>query len=176
MSPDLWPPAHPLLGDVARAVGYTTAAFGKISAGGGTMTPEQITACGWDYWLGFLGHIDCRDFYSNYIWENGQKISLPENTPEILEGTSLLKNGGTSRAANGTGTGVVGEGKGTFIEDLYADRIIEFIATNKDRPFFVYFASTVPHGGSPGQGTSLHVHKSLISFYEGDFGVNISLI
>jgi hypothetical protein len=26
------------------------------------------------------------------------------------------------------------------------------------------------------QGTSLHIHKSLISVYEGDFGVNISLI
>ncbi|NWK56363.1 arylsulfatase [Verrucomicrobiaceae bacterium N1E253] len=140
MPADIWPPKHPLLGDVARSAGYATAAFGKISAGG-TMTPEQITACGWDYWLGFLGHIDCRDFYADSIWENGKQIPLAANTPEVLQGTSLLKN---------KGSGVVGEGKGVFIEDLYTDKIIEFIGKNKDRPFFIYFASTVPHGGPPG--------------------------
>lgn len=149
MPPEVWPPRHPLLGAVARDAGYVTAAFGKISAGG-TMTPEQITACGWDYWLGFLGHIDCRDFYSSYIWENGKRIDLPKNTPELLKGTSLLKNEGASRAYREIGGGVVGEGKGTFIEDLYTDKIIEFVTENKEKPFFVYFASTVPHGGPPG--------------------------
>jgi len=140
MDESLWPPKHPVLGEVARDAGYTTAAFGKISAGG-TMTPEQITACGWDYWLGFLGHVDCRDFYAANIWENGKQIPLPANTPEVLKGTSML---------GGKGTGVVGEGKGTFIEDLYADKIIEFITDYQKKPFFVYFASTVPHGGPPG--------------------------
>lgn len=149
MPETVWPPKHPLLGEVARHAGYTTAAFGKVSAGG-TMTPEQITACGWDYWLGFLGHIDCRDFYSDYIWENGQKIDLPKNTPEVLKDTSLLKDGGKSGGYRADGTGVVGQGRGTFIEDLYTDKIIEFMTINKDKPFFVYFASTVPHGGPPG--------------------------
>lgn len=135
----VWPPEYPMLGEVARQSGYTTAAFGKVSPGGND-TPENITACGWDYWLGFLGHIDCRDYYSNYIWENGKRISLPENTEEVLKGTSLFERG----------TGVVGDGKGTFIEDLYTDKIIEFISKNKEKPFFVYFASTVPHGGRPG--------------------------
>ncbi|MFC4995346.1 arylsulfatase [Rubritalea tangerina] len=135
----MWPPKHPVLGEVARAAGYRTAAFGKVSAGG-TMTPEEITACGWDYWLGFLGHIDCRDFYANYIWENGSKIPLPKNTEAILKGTSLLKGG----------SGVVGEGKGTFIEDLYTNKAIEFISQKSDKPFFIYLASTVPHGGPPG--------------------------
>ena len=139
MPESVWPVKYPLLGSVARAAGYKTAAYGKVTAGG-TSTPEGVTATGWDYWLGFLGHIDCRDYYANSIWENGKKIPLPKNTPEVLEGTSLLKKG----------TGVVGEGKGTFIEALYADKIIEFMTTNKDDPFFIYFASTVPHGGPPG--------------------------
>lgn len=145
MPAELWPPEYPLLGTVARNSGYTTAAFGKVSFGG-TATPEQITATGWDYWLGFLGHIDCRDYYANYIWENGKKIPLPKNTPELLKGTSMAEKGKNYLE----GTGTVGDDKGTFIEDLYADKIIEFITANKAKPFFVYFASTVPHGGPPG--------------------------
>ncbi|MBA2113484.1 arylsulfatase [Bremerella alba] len=139
MPADLWPPKYPQLGQVARDAGYTTAGFGKLSAGG-TSTPEEITECGWDYWLGFLGHIDCRDYYAAKIWENGKQIDLSANTPEVLKGTSLRDNG----------NGVVGEGQGTFIEDLYTDKLIEFIKTNQDKPFFAYLASTVPHGGPPG--------------------------
>ncbi|NNJ24009.1 arylsulfatase [Alienimonas chondri] len=139
MPEGVWPPESPLLGEVARSAGYATAAFGKVSFGGHA-TPEEITACGWDRWLGFLGHVDCRDYYSNYIWKDGERITLPANDPETLKGTVLSKGG----------TGVVGEGEGTFIEDLYADRIIEFMTERQDRPFFVYYASTVPHGGPPG--------------------------
>lgn len=124
-----WPPKAPMLGEVARQAGYTTAAFGKISAGG-TETPEDITACGWDYWLGYLGHIDCRSFYNDHIWENGIKKDIPENAPDkIMEHIPIL-----------------GE-HGVFTEDLYADKVIDFITENKEKPFFVYYASTVPHGG-----------------------------
>ena len=135
-----WPPAYPMLGEVARNSGYKTAAFGKVSPGGHSK-PENITACGWDYWLGFLGHQDCRDYYAKYIWENGQKIALPANN-DVPKKTILNKKKGTG--------GVVGIGKGKFIEELFADKIIEFIKQNKDEPFFIYFASVVPHGGPPG--------------------------
>lgn len=136
-----WPPKYPMLPEVARQAGYATAGFGKLSSGG-TDTPENITAYGFDYWLGFLGHIDCRDFYSSYIYETGKKIQLSKNNPEVLAGTVIKGHKG----------GVVGEGKGTFIEDLYTDKILEFITKSnaKKKPFFVYFASTVPHGGPPG--------------------------
>ena len=139
---DDWPPKYPMLGEVARQAGYKTAAFGKVSAGG-HQKPEEITASGWDYWIGYLGHQDVRDFYANYIWENGKRIDLPKNTPELLRGTSLLDR-------KNPGTGVVGDGKGTFSEQLYTNKIISFIKQNKDNPFFIYFASVVPHGGPPG--------------------------
>ncbi len=129
-----WPPKHPALGKVAQMAGYKTAGFGKLSYGGSS-TPEGITNVGWDYWLGFLDHINCRDYYSPYIWENGEKIMLPENDPERL---------------NPKGP-VLGE-DGKFLEDMYADKAIEFIRQNTraNTPFFIYYASTVPHGGKPG--------------------------
>ena len=123
-----WPPAYPMLGEVARKAGYTTAGFGKLSMGG-SHKPETITHTGWDYWLGYLGHVDCRSFYNSYIWENGVKIPIPENDrKKIREHVPVL-----------------GE-HGVFSEDLYTDKIIEFMTKNKEKPFFVYFASTVPHG------------------------------
>ena len=123
-----WPPDYPMLGEVARKAGYTTAGFGKLSMGG-MHKPETITLTGWDYWLGYLGHVDCRSFYGTYIWENGVKKPIPEN----------------SRDKIGQYVPVLGD-HGVFTEDLYTDKIIEFISENKEKPFFIYFASTVPHG------------------------------
>lgn len=123
-----WPPSYPLLGEVARQSGYTTAGFGKLSMGG-MHKPETITQTGWDYWLGYLGHVDCRSFYGTHIWENGIRKPVPENDRDKI----------------GDHVPVLGD-KGVFTEDLYTDKIIEFITKNQQRPFFVYFASTVPHG------------------------------
>ena len=133
-----------MLGQVAQDAGYATAGFGKLSAGG-TELPETITGYGFDYWLGFLGHIDCRDFYPNFIWENGVQIELPANEPSLLEGTTIPNGKNTSG-------GVVGNDRGTFTEDLYTDKAIEFMETQvaAEKPFFIYYASTVPHGGMPG--------------------------
>ncbi len=141
---ETWPPKHPMLGSVARDAGYATAGFGKLSAGG-TEKPETITGYGFDYWLGFLSHFDCRDYYPHIIYENGSPITLPKNEPQLLEGTIIP-------SAKNTSGGVVGADRGTFTEDLYADKAIEFIKTNaaKEKPFFIYLASTVPHGGMPG--------------------------
>ena len=123
-----WPPSYPLLGEVARQAGYTTAGFGKLSMGG-MHKPKTITQTGWDYWLGYLGHVDCRSFYGTYIWENGVKKPIPENDRKKLK----------------EHLPVLGE-HGVFTEDLYTDKIIEFMTENKEKPFFVYFASCVPHG------------------------------
>ncbi|QDV85187.1 arylsulfatase [Planctomycetes bacterium TBK1r] len=123
-----WPPTYPMLGEVARQAGYTTAGFGKLSMGG-SHKPETITLTGWDYWLGYLGHVDCRSFYNTHIWENGVKKVIPEN----------------ERTKIGQHVPVLGD-HGVFSDDLYTDKIIDFMAENKERPFFVYFASTVPHG------------------------------
>ena len=125
-----WPPKDPMLGEVARQSGYKTAAFGKISIGG-THTPEEITSTGWDTWMGYLGHVDCRSFYGDHIWINEEKVPIPENDPEKLKDH----------------VPVLGD-HGVFTEDLYTDTMIEFITENKDQPFFIYFASTVPHGDS----------------------------
>ena len=150
-----WPPAYPMLGAVARDAGYKTAGFGKLSAGG-MSTPEEITACGWDYWLGFLGHIDCRDYYASRIWENGKLVPVPGNDRGTLAGTSFTVGEGKrataprddTRLEAEKGGGVVAGG--TFIEKLYGDRIIDFMTRNREEPFFIYFATTVPHGGPPG--------------------------
>lgn len=125
-----WPPKDPMLGEVARRAGYVTAAFGKVSAGG-HQPPDEITATGWDYWMGHLGHVDCRSFYNDHVWINGEQVPIPENEPAKLKDH----------------VPVLGE-HGVFIEDLYADTAIEFMTKNRNRPFFIYYASCVPHGDS----------------------------
>lgn len=150
-----WPPADPMLGRVAQQAGYRTAGFGKLSHGGAS-TPQEITDTGWDYWLGYLTHVDCRDYYAKYIYENGERIAISENTDEVLAGTMMSAPGDArlnaprdgSRLANEQGSGVVDGG--TFTEYFYGEKIVGIINEDSDKPFFIYYASTVPHGGKPG--------------------------
>jgi arylsulfatase A len=149
-TPD-WPQKEPMLGDVARKAGYKAAAFGKLSAGG-SQKIEHISRQGWDYWLGFGDHALPRDYYAREIYENGTLIPIPGNKAieKYLATTMLPPKGNRAKAGQQYGNGVVGDGKGTFMEDLYADKVIEFMTNHKDEPFFVYLASSAPHGGSPG--------------------------
>ena len=57
-------------------------------------------------------------FYPGYIYDNDQRLLLDGN-----EGT----------------------GRGTYSHDVIADRALEFIDSNKDRPFFCYVPFTIPH-------------------------------
>lgn len=133
-----WPPSSPMLGQVAQKAGYKTACYGKICARGVT-TANELNSQGWDYWLGFLDHVSCRHYYSPFIWENGKKILLEENnTAEVLQ------------AFKGGKKDIIMGNKGLFLENYYTDKILDFITENKNKPFFIYFASVVPHGGPPG--------------------------
>lgn len=60
--------------------------------------------------------MDCRVYYGATIGENGRTLPLPLNNKETLKNTELK--------GDQEGRGVVKGG--TFIENLYGDKIIEF--------------------------------------------------
>ncbi len=98
--------------------GYQTACIGKWHLGS---LPEYApNSRGFDYFWGFLG--GCIDSYSHFFyWDGPNKHDLWENRREIYR-------------------------PGRFFAGETLDRVRDFISdTDKDKPFFLYWAVNIPH-------------------------------
>ncbi|MFI3330264.1 MAG: arylsulfatase [Rikenellaceae bacterium] len=97
--------------------GYTIGTFGKwgLGAPNSEGSPKNM---GVDTFFGYNCQALAHDYYPPYLWENDKKF--------ILKGNE--NNQETQYAAY-----------------LIHDRAKEFIKENKDKPFFMYYATTLPH-------------------------------
>jgi arylsulfatase A-like enzyme len=175
---EVWPTDAPRLGNVMQAAGYKTACVGKIGAVS-MFNTNEMNSGGWDYWNGFLHHNNAYFFYPPFVWENGKKVELPANLDPELMG-KFYQKGTEQKIVEGMPDDYwkllvsnrvrreIGEGKGTYIEDYFADRVIDFMRDHADEPFFIYFPTTAPHGGNPG----LSVPR-IYDVYRNDSGLNI---
>ncbi|MYI68509.1 MAG: sulfatase-like hydrolase/transferase, partial [Boseongicola sp. SB0673_bin_14] len=119
--------------------GYTTGQIGKLEWGFAT-TAERIRRHGWQYHYGYYDHQRCHGFYPPFLFENGQLINIHGNThadcgkhpnSESAENMEIRRNR---------------QGKAVYSQDIFNDKIIEFLRTHRDEPFFLYHPSQLPHG------------------------------
>ncbi len=108
-----------LLSEMLKEQGYATACFGKWHLGD---TPEFLpTSHGFDHFFGLP--------YSNDMWPNHPQFGDQFTPLPLLEGVKTI----------------------AWLEDQsllttwYADRSVEFIRRNADKPFFLYLANSMPH-------------------------------
>ena len=105
------------IAETLKAGSYATAHIGKWHLGYGEgKSPDQQ---GFDHWFGHLS--GCIDNYSHFFYWNGPNRH------------DLWRNGVRVQAA------------GSFFPDLMVEEAERFIQSNKDRPFFIYFAMNSPH-------------------------------
>ncbi|PSL01834.1 arylsulfatase A-like enzyme [Haloactinopolyspora alba] len=105
--------------EVLKATGYRTACYGKW--GLGLENPDQPShpnRRGFDEFFGYISHRHAHDHYPTYLWDNGDRVNLPENE-------------------NGR--------KAAFAPDLFTDRALDFIERNRDDPFLLFLPTTLPH-------------------------------
>ena len=118
------PGGVPLLADdttvaeLLKGQGYATGCFGKWGLGdiGTDGVPWKQ---GFDEFVGYLHQAHAHYFYPLYIYDNDKRLPLEGNA---------------------------GNGRGTYSHDVIADRALQFIERNKDRPFLCYVPFTIPHG------------------------------
>jgi len=111
-------PSDYTVGEMLREAGYVTGVFGKWGLGDAHTTgaPE---AQGFDESFGYLHQIHAHTYYPEFLWKNGGKYPLPGNA------------GGKQEQWTG---------------DIIFEESLEFVKKNRDRPFFLYGAYTLPHG------------------------------
>ena len=127
------------LGEVAKEAGYITAQFGKLEWGFAT-THQQMKRHGWDHYFGYLDHIRAHGFYPPFLFENGKLIEINGNT--------LINCGKSSEPETKETFNERWDmtGKQVYSQNIFIDSILNFISTNKNQPFFLYFPTQLPHG------------------------------
>ncbi len=131
-----WPlPANTLtIPKLLKEAGYVTGAFGKWGLGfpGSEGDPNKQ---GFDEFYGFNCQRMAHNYYPDHLWDN-QKI-------EILEGNS-------------------GDKSEQYAPELIHRRVLQFMEKNKDKPFFLYYPTTIPHA-------ELKVPKEYLEKFRGKF-------
>lgn len=132
-------PDEVFLADVAKQAGYVTAEIGKLEWGFAT-TGERVKRHGWDYHYGYYDHVRCHGFYPPFLWEDGNMVEIRGNTRADC-GKAPEKETPENRERRWDM-----KGKAVYSQDLFDDKMLEFIRANRDKPFFLYHPSQLPHG------------------------------
>ena len=120
-----------------KKLGYTIGGFGKwgLGAVGSSGDPQKH---GFDRFYGFNDQAHAHNHYTTYLWDNDRKVTL--NNPEFnVHDPALLKPEATVPEAYNKFVGR------DYAPDLIAAKARDFLRENKDKPFFLYYPTTVPH-------------------------------
>ncbi|RMD82076.1 MAG: sulfatase, partial [Lentisphaerae bacterium] len=79
--------------------------------------------------------------YPPYLFENGQPVKIPGNTRQDFGCSPRGPESPANREKRRDR-----EGKAVYSQDLFDRKIVEFIHQHKDKPFFLYHPSQLPHG------------------------------
>lgn len=151
-----WPiPAETVtLAEVLKDLGYTTGAFGKWGLGAPDTTGEPLKQ-GIDRFFGYNCQAVAHNFYPTYLWNNGAKLPL-DNPPFAAHQKFPADADPNDPASYARYSGKV------FAPDLITAQALKFIRDNKDRPFFLFYPTTVPH-------LALQVPEDSLEEYAGKF-------
>jgi len=117
------PPGTFTVAQLLKSAGYTTACVGKWGMGMFD-TPGSPFKVGFDHFFGYNCQRHAHSYFPTYLYKDDQRFELPGN-----DGTRSV-----------TGRGAI------YAQDLLADATLKFVRANQDRPFFLFYALTLPHG------------------------------
>jgi len=104
---------------VLKDAGYATACCGKWGMGMFDTTGSPLKV-GFDHFFGYNCQRHAHSYFPAYLYNDDQRFELPGNT---------------------------GKGMGnTYAQNLIADETLKFVRANKEKPFFLYYSITLPHG------------------------------
>ena len=121
-----------------KAQGYATGGFGKWGLGPFGSSGDPLKQ-GFDRFYGYNCQGKAHNFSPTTLWDNDRQVTL--DNPEIDAHANKLPAGADpdNSASYKQFTGK------QYSADLIAEQARRFIRDNKDRPFFLYFPTTVPH-------------------------------
>jgi len=121
------------IASLLKEQGYVTGAFGKWGLGEAGSTGDPLNQ-GFDRFVGYNCQRHAHNLYPKYLINNREKLRLEGNT-----------------------RGLTGK---HYAPQVIADEMLKFIRESKDKPFFVYYPTVIPH-------LALQVPEEDLSQYRG---------
>lgn len=131
------PDAAVTLAERFKSLGYTTGGFGKWGLGGPDSTGAPLKQ-GFDRWFGYNCQGVAHNFYPTYLWDNDKTLDL--KNPPFPSADKLRPDEDPAKPES------YKRFQGPdYSADLISEQALKFARDNKDRPFFLYWPTTVPH-------------------------------
>jgi arylsulfatase A-like enzyme len=123
-------PEDVTVAEVLKARGYATGLFGKWGLGQ-EGTDGVPTRQGFDAFLGYLDQTHAHNYYPSFLVEG--------------EGRRALRNVVPKEGKHGQG---VASEKVDYAPDAIHEGALAFVRAHAEEPFFLYYASTIPHANN----------------------------
>jgi arylsulfatase A-like enzyme len=143
------------IAEVLKDAGYTTGLVGKWGLGA-PYTAGQPNRQGFDYFYGYICQRQDHTYYNGHLWENEDRVPLDNKVvdpnvkfPKDLD--PLDEENYEVYQQN------------VYGPDLLLNAAINFLDKNKNKPFFLYYPSPLPH-------VSLQAPKKWVDYYHKKFG------
>ena len=135
--------------EVLKQAGYATGFVGKWGLGmpGTSGVPYKQ---GFDHAFGFYDQLTAHTYFPDYLHRNEVQIDFPENHGYDMAGTYRHTQDDSAHRYDANGNfipqGVKDAAKVAYSEFLFQKEALDFIRRNQRRPFFLYYATQLPHG------------------------------
>jgi arylsulfatase A-like enzyme len=105
--------------EILKSAGYATGCTGKWGMGFFDTSGSPFKQ-GFDRFFGYNCQRHAHSFFPTYLWDNERRIDLPGN-----DGKTVGK---------------------TYAQELIQQSALDFVRSHKEKPFFLFYAITLPHG------------------------------
>jgi arylsulfatase A-like enzyme len=143
------------LAKLAKKNGYATALVGKWGLGGYADAGNPNNQ-GFDYFYGFLCQREDHTYYPGHLWENKLRIALDNTVQDpnikLAPGVDSLDPASYTQYQ-----------QKDYASGFLISAALRFIDKNKSYPFFLYYASPLPH-------VSLQAPQKWVDYYHKKFG------
>ena len=142
------------IAEILKRAGYATGFFGKWGIGlpGTPGTPEKQ---GFDEAFGFYDQRRAHTFFPEFLYRNGRRIDYKGNAGFDME--HLYADNRTPASERDSADHYDGNGQlvppgipersnAVYSEAVLEGAALEFVRSSHGRPFFLYFATQLPHG------------------------------
>jgi arylsulfatase A len=132
------PDSEVTIAEVLKKRGYATGAFGKWGLGGPATEGDPVYQ-GFDRFFGYNCQRHAHSYYPSYLWSNSTRVALDNKPP--VPGHASLPKGANPRDPKSYD---IFKGK-DYAPDRINEQALAFIRANKDKPFFLYYPTVIPH-------------------------------